>query len=224
MPVADPPARDRGDDRLERCGPARSARRPSARRRRAPRRSPPRRARAAALESTRGAMPVRLRSSWKPRSPPQQVAHQHQRPAVADHVEARAPPDRRSPPAAGSRGGCGSASGVGIPWTSTNEYLSDIIRSIQGILKCSIRPVPARRPPRPRQASRYASGVAGGGQRIAGGRLTARGRKVRAPQGREVANGDPGRPEGKRNRNHTADGRRSRAAARGGRAGRHRQG
>jgi len=40
--------------------------------------------------------------------------------------------------------------------------------------------------------------------------LTVRGRKVRAPQGREVANGDPGQPEGKRNRNHTADGRRSR--------------
>ena len=34
--------------------------------------------------------------------------------------------------------------------------------------------------------------------------LTARGRKVRAPQGREVGNTDPGRPEGKRNRNDTA--------------------
>ncbi len=36
--------------------------------------------------------------------------------------------------------------------------------------------------------------------------LIVRGRKVRAPQGGEVANSDPGQPEGKRNRNHTADG------------------
>ena len=41
----------------------------------------------------------------------------------------------------------------------------------------------------------------GGGRGIAGGHRPFRGRKVRAPQSREVANGDPGRPEGKRNRN-----------------------
>ena len=49
--------------------------------------------------------------------------------------------------------------------------------------------------------------------------LIVRGRKVRAPQGGEVVNSDPGRPEGKRNRNHTADGRKTREFARTRRSG-----
>ena len=35
---------------------------------------------------------------------------------------------------------------------------------------------------------------------------TVRGRKVRAPQDREIGNADPGQPEGKRHRKDTADG------------------
>ncbi len=54
--------------------------------------------------------------------------------------------------------------------------------------------------------------TAGGGRRIAGGHPV-RGRKVRAPLGREVDNADPGRPEGKRNRKDTADGGRLRSNA-----------
>ena len=133
----------------------------------------------------------------------QQVAHQHQRPAVAHHLERRGPPGRRCPPGRGIAVGLREAK-FGIR-DSTSEYLSDLFGSIQGILKLRIRRDDFRVPA-------TASGRLGRCRRRTEDRrraLTARGRKVRAPQGREVANGDPGKPEGKRNRNHTADGRRS---------------
>ena len=129
-------------------------------------------------ESTRAVMPVRARRCWKPTGPAEQVAHQHERPLVADPIErardrvedlAR-PRDRRR---VGGRRHSRISRGhdVAIRIRVSSRYSNDL-------------------QPRPRRRGRLCPG-----RRWTGDRRWARpptGGKSGLQRAREVANGDPG--------------------------------
>src|SRR5262245_5060968 len=159
-------------------------------------------------------MPVRWRSAWKPWSPPSRWR---------TSTRVQRSPITSSARATGSKMPAGRGTAAG--WREARFGMRDVTPGISNRPLTSIQvilPVTFKRDLRTARAP---------GDRLPGpeadrgspGGAVARGRKVRAPQGGEVANGDPGKPEGKRNRNHTADGRRSAGRERRA-AWRHRQG